>query len=382
MTHSILSIIYFLFALLFGTIVIFQLPTVCRVLLALCIKTVKWPGPVVIDPDQSIRTGRARMGLSEEHLFPSYIWNLGVVFTGFAFSLLSYRGLEMGTMIFTGGQCIEIGLLLIIIASAFYSMRRMNINSKQIRGLLHDVSLGVEARSVKISSAESEYAIEHPDICDKLGDREFITAFKLYKEGIHNLQGGNRWKGNLLNQEALGQYPDLHKHARELLLELITDSTENDLGPIYYWIAIHSENLREMDESLKWYQKAIEQFEKQGYWKREGRIHCNVGKIYLQKNNYERAISEFEEAVRLNESDGMAYFNMGMIYYRICDQGDEKYDKAIDAFAHAIRADPKVYASIVLSRMKFLSYSWKEDFNMVMQKASLLKGGNDNRPGK
>jgi len=61
------------------------------------------------------------------------------------------------------------------------------------------------------------------------------------------------------------------------------------------------------------------------------------GNTHYQKGNYDRAIADCTEAIRLNPNNGAAYNNRGKAY-----NGKGDYDRAIADCAEAIRLDPNI----------------------------------------
>src|SRR5204863_8828541 len=61
----------------------------------------------------------------------------------------------------------------------------------------------------------------------------------------------------------------------------------------------------------------------------------NRGIGYFAKKDYERAILDYDEALRLNASKSNAYINRGLSYYR---KGN--YDRAIADYGQALRFNP------------------------------------------
>ena len=59
-----------------------------------------------------------------------------------------------------------------------------------------------------------------------------------------------------------------------------------------------------------------------------------------------------------------------MMYYMSGDRGDPNHEKALEAFANAILADPERYGPIVTSRMRSYAYEWEDDLNQVLQRLS------------
>jgi tetratricopeptide (TPR) repeat protein len=62
----------------------------------------------------------------------------------------------------------------------------------------------------------------------------------------------------------------------------------------------------------------------------------NRGTAYMQKRDYDKAIVDFDHAIQLDPKDARVYINRGAAYMQKRD-----YDKAIVDFDHAIQLDPK-----------------------------------------
>ena len=62
----------------------------------------------------------------------------------------------------------------------------------------------------------------------------------------------------------------------------------------------------------------------------------NRGSVYFNKGDYDRAIKEFDESIRLNPNDAIAHYNRGTAW---SNKGDK--DRAIKDYDEAIRLDPK-----------------------------------------
>ncbi len=64
--------------------------------------------------------------------------------------------------------------------------------------------------------------------------------------------------------------------------------------------------------------------------------HNDRGLAYYDTSDYDRAIQDYTEAIRLNSDLSLAYYNRGLAY---AEKGD--YDQAIQDFDEVIRLDPK-----------------------------------------
>ncbi|MEQ8221525.1 MAG: tetratricopeptide repeat protein, partial [Candidatus Eremiobacterota bacterium] len=58
----------------------------------------------------------------------------------------------------------------------------------------------------------------------------------------------------------------------------------------------------------------------------------NRGIAYMEKNEYDRAIDDFDHSIKLDASYGEAYYNLGNTYYK-----KQEYDKALRNFNYALK---------------------------------------------
>ncbi len=80
------------------------------------------------------------------------------------------------------------------------------------------------------------------------------------------------------------------------------------------------------------------------YFKNNPIFHFNLGNIYFAKNNFIKAIDEYEEAISLAPLLERAYYNVGILYFKLRD-----INKAIKNFQHAIEITKKPDAIYNLS---------------------------------
>jgi tetratricopeptide (TPR) repeat protein len=225
-----------------------------------------------------------------------------------------------------------------------------------------------EPRGINGQSVESEYAIEHPLIGKQSQSPDIARALDLFSESVKYLQDGTEWKASTLLQEALGADPSLHTHACEALTNMAKSCSPEDEGAIYYWLGIHTQYLEDYYQAESWYAQAIESFHKIGYPKREGRAHCNLGRVKM-KHGDPSGMEEFEKAIALNPMDGIAHIDIGTVYF-IADE----HERALDAFAAAVFADPGRYGPVVISRLQYFGYTWKEDVEKIGQRMAKKQG--------
>ena len=84
----------------------------------------------------------------------------------------------------------------------------------------------------------------------------------------------------------------------------------------------------------------------------------NRGSAYGRKGDYDRAIADSTEAIRLDPKDAHAYNNRGHAYY-----GKGDYDRAIGDYTEAIRLDPK---DAKVFENRGVAYNLKGDFDRAI----------------
>jgi tetratricopeptide (TPR) repeat protein len=72
----------------------------------------------------------------------------------------------------------------------------------------------------------------------------------------------------------------------------------------------------------------------------DAEAYYNRGCTYYMKGDYDKAIANYNEAIRINPATAEAhvYYNRGRVYYF----GKKDYDKAIADYTEAIQPDPAV----------------------------------------
>lgn len=358
--------------LYFGVQALRVLPTLLRLTAALARGAVKWPGPTVRGPDLGTSASIKRLGVRLDGLFPTFLQYTLSLVAALAFFLMSLLDefLVMVVPLEGNASCVLILTVIAFIAGIIVSRRALQ-HMGQVNVLLSDLANEAEPREVDGRSAESEYTIQHPLIEYWPPRSDAGKALNLYNEGLAYLRAGDRKRGNILYQEAMNIDPSLHKRACDALRDMAQGCSATDAGSVYYWLGIHSECLGDLQLAATWYEKASMAFEQVDYVKRQGRAHCNLGTVYLELAKHKLGMQQLEKAVALNPSDGIAHFNIGMMYYRISNPGDENHARALDSFAAAIAADPEAYGPVIASRMRSHAYTWKEDLREVLQRAAM-----------
>jgi tetratricopeptide (TPR) repeat protein len=375
MNNPCLSAIYLGGTLCFGVLTLAVLPALIRLLAALLSGSVKWPGPPIHDLDPNVSLGKLRLGLPSDHLFPTFIRYALVLVGTFVFSLLTFLS---GTPLLAGYVQVRCTWGLLILALVLYlggllSARKAFYHTAQVQRLLSDLAGNVEPRNVDGLSAEAEYAIEHPLLERKAPGSVNPKALRLFCESVRCYQDGREGRALQLYQEALDIDPSLHEHARETLMDMEQGCSLKNAGALYYWLGIHSEHLHNWKEAETWYAEAIQALSFMGHKKRESRAHCNLGSVKMRLRD-PSAMGEFETAIALNPRNGTAHLNIGRIYYGIAGPEDDRYERALDAFADAILADPAMYGPKVISILREIGYTWREDLDKITQRAESKRG--------
>ena len=86
---------------------------------------------------------------------------------------------------------------------------------------------------------------------------------------------------------------------------------------------------RDWRDGLTLYQNTLK------YSPGSGRVHNNLGNIYLRKGDYDRALQEYKSAVELKPDLAEGYFNLGEVYSR-----RKEYDRAVEQYKTAIELNP------------------------------------------
>jgi len=255
----------------------------------------------------------------------------------------------------------------VALAGARMAYGKAKNNAILVNTLLSGLKMKEEPRAVDGRSAESQYAIEHPLIGRGTLKAESRRALDQYYESVRCHQDGDEQRALILYQEAMNLDPSLHKHAYDSLSALEQRCSKNEAGSIYYWLGIHAEHLDDRGKAAEWYEKAILEFKQLGYRNRESRVHCNLGKLKMMMHD-PSAMEEYEKATALNPKDGIAHLNIARIYYSISSEGSEQFDRALEAFADAMMADPITYGPMVVSSLRAIGYTWKEDLEKITKK--------------
>jgi len=122
--------------------------------------------------------------------------------------------------------------------------------------------------------------------------------------------------------------PDIRIAGCTALIQAAQDTTQN-LSVIYNNRGSANVSKREYDRAIQDYNEAIRLSPSIADNYRER------GKAYYAKRDYDHAIQDFSEAIRLDPNVTSAYYNRGLAYYNKNDP-----DRAIQDFNEAIHRDP------------------------------------------
>jgi lipoprotein NlpI len=88
-------------------------------------------------------------------------------------------------------------------------------------------------------------------------------------------------------------------------------------------------------------------------------VFYNRGNTYLAKAQYDRAIDDYDQAIRLDPKLAPAFYNSGLAY-----QAKAQYNRAIENYDQAIRLDPKYTAAF---NNRGLAYQAKAQYNRAIE---------------
>jgi tetratricopeptide (TPR) repeat protein len=128
----------------------------------------------------------------------------------------------------------------------------------------------------------------------------------------------------------------------------------------WLWLKAEKENVAGWAkvEQVIPYDQAIDYFTSQIRARPDSEIYNHRGIVWNEQGEYDFAIADFNEAIRLNPRNEAAYFNRGLAWSAKNDP-----DKAIADYTQAIRLDPK-YSDAYHSRGN--DWSFKQEFDKAI----------------
>jgi superkiller protein 3 len=120
------------------------------------------------------------------------------------------------------------------------------------------------------------------------------------------------------------------------LKSTVTEYAESLRVSAYQSLIFKLVDKKQYKEAISLYKKAIEEDKQNNIYLWASDIYVSQGVNYISKEEYEKAIESFEEAIRLNPKDGQSYNNLGFVYMQ-----KKEYDKAIKFYKQAL----EIYAN-------------------------------------
>lgn len=113
----------------------------------------------------------------------------------------------------------------------------------------------------------------------------------------------------------------------------------------------------------------LEEAEKNGL--NTSRLYLMKGLIFLEKNNFEKAMLNFQEAFRKDSKNVIISNNVGLLHKKILN-----YSAAIEAFKYSIELDPandfaKYHLSVILREMN----KYQEGLELLYSSTGRIKIG-------
>lgn len=354
-------------AVFFGVKAVLVFPSLLRLIWALLRRSVIWPGPRILEQETVHPHDQQLPEPSSKPLFRLFVaYAMGALVATIILGVLFFVGfLQMELAVFWK-SCYLLFLAILAFTWGVSNSRRAVFLADQVKRILDNRSGGGEPKQPGVS-AESEYAIEHPLANHRGLKPETELAITKFVEATMNFQEGNITLAHSLFEQALRIAPTLHEDARTILKKMVERSKSNEAGAVFYWLGIHSEYMMDWRQAADWYEKAAQIYAQCGYPMRESRVHCNLGNVKMRLHD-DTAMDEFEKAISLNPRNGTAHLNIARIYYGISGPGDGRYERALDAFAGAIIADPFTYGPKVIASLREIGYTWQEDLEKITQK--------------
>ncbi len=106
------------------------------------------------------------------------------------------------------------------------------------------------------------------------------------------------------------------------------------------WLVIAALSIRTITRNTDWKNEETLWFATVKTSPSGSTIHNNLGNVYFQKGNYDKAIEEFGMAIKINPAYGDAYHNLGNTYYHI-----QRMPEAAENYRKALEFNPRLWQS-------------------------------------
>jgi len=170
--------------------------------------------------------------------------------------------------------------------------------------------------------------------------------------GTSSTVAGQTYSENLARCNAEGIDPDLNIAGCTAVIQS-GQLNDTNLSFAFNSRGIAYDSKKDYDRAIQDYTEAIRLNPSYAY------AFNNRGGAYGDKKEYDRAIQDYDQAIRLNPSYALAFNNRGNAYYYKKD-----YDRAIQDYDQVIRLNPS-FAEAFYSRG--LAYDNKKDFDRAIQ---------------
>jgi FkbM family methyltransferase len=137
----------------------------------------------------------------------------------------------------------------------------------------------------------------------------------------------------------IGQFSQIKTELRGQFYEsinqyLITVLTEmgrlNEAGEVCHLVGTALTLQNDLQLAEKWYLRAL------NIQPQLAKSHYNLGFVYEQEDEWEKAIDNYTHAITINENYTKAYYRLGLIFKR-----QQQFTKAIEQFSQVLHLDPK-----------------------------------------
>ena len=121
---------------------------------------------------------------------------------------------------------------------------------------------------------------------------------------------------------------------------------DKSIPEIHAYIAYAHFKLDRLDDSLRFYKRALEDWVKDGDFKKNDLFYA-IGRIYLQKKQYGEAEDAFIEGLQLDENDANAHVGLGISCF---EKG--KKEESLNHLEKALGLDPTLAENETVVKLK------------------------------